>query len=170
MTSNPTVRPRSAMREDSSRDFQRDGVVADVGLTDTGDKPRNEALLQPRSHHRLSRSVRGAGCSRHQEAQREIYESVRHSKAKLAELSLRFPQSIDGAHSIQQSAAAYGISMGQSRQSKSTPALRLCTAMWLLVWVVASGFCALEPVFDRAGSGAHHHSEQTASHQHAAAP
>lgn len=60
--------------------------------------------------------------------------------------------------------------MNQSRQSKSPLALRLCAAMWLLAWIAASGFCALEPVFDRAESGAHHHSDPSASHQHAAAP
>jgi hypothetical protein len=53
--------------------------------------------------------------------------------------------------------------MNKSRQSKSTLALRLCAAVWLLAWIAASGFCALEPVFDQAESGAHHHADQTAA-------
>ena len=60
--------------------------------------------------------------------------------------------------------------MTSSRQIKLSPALRVCAALWLLVWLAASASCSAESLFGLAESGAGHHSHRAAHHHDDVAP
>ena len=61
------------------------------------------------------------------------------------------------------------VNMTCLRQRKINPMLRICAALMLLVWVAASGFCSVEPLFAHAKSS-EHDSGKTAHHQDEAVP
>lgn len=53
--------------------------------------------------------------------------------------------------------------MANSRQPKPRPALRLCAAFSILVWLAAVSYCSLEAFIGHAEVG-EHHGAQTATH------
>lgn len=57
-----------------------------------------------------------------------------------------------------------------SRQRKLKPVLRICAALMVLVWIVASGFCSAESLLGHPELGGEHHSNQAAHHEDEAAP